>query len=217
MKARIREAVARLIDPSGRFALFTLASAGSFLHDIGWFRSFRQKECVDLAGRPIPWITYASLQFLEPRLKREMSVFEYGSGSSTLWWAERVRQVISCEHDESWHARVSKRCPSNVQLHQIALVTGGEYSRKVGQCEVAFDIVVIDGRDRVNCARNAVGALKQGGVIVWDNSDRELYREGYEFLASSGFRRLDFWGMGPLSPARWCTSVFYRPGNCLEV
>jgi hypothetical protein len=217
MKRGIKEAVARLVDRTELFALYLLGTNESFLRDAGWFRSFRQRESVDAGGRPIPWMTYASLRFLEPRLNRELSVFEYGSGSSTRWWAERVRQVVSCEHDREWHARLVKTCPSNVQLFQIDLVPGGDYSRKVGQYDAAFDVIVIDGRDRVSCARNAVGALKAGGVIVWDNSDRDLYREGYEFLEGRGFRRLDFWGMGPINIVSSCTSIFYRPDNCLGV
>jgi hypothetical protein len=80
-----------------------------------------------------------------------------------------------------------------------------------------FDIVVIDGRDRVNCAKNCTAALRSGGVLVWDNSDRVEYRDGYDFLQAAAFKRIDFWGMGALATRRWCTSVFYRPENCLNI
>jgi hypothetical protein len=80
-----------------------------------------------------------------------------------------------------------------------------------------FDIVVIDGRDRVSCARNSLGALKPDGVIVWDNADREEYRPGYQFLESNGFRRLDFAGLGPLNAYQSTTAVFYRDSNCLGI
>ena len=48
-------------------------------------------------------------------------------------------------------------------------------------------------------------------------TDRVIYQEGYEFLLTNGFKRLDFWGMGPINPYSWCTSIFYRKENCLEI
>lgn len=36
-----------------------------------------------------------------------MRVYEYGSGGSTLFFAQRVREVISCEHDSAWAKQVS--------------------------------------------------------------------------------------------------------------
>jgi hypothetical protein len=35
-----------------------------------------------------------------------MRVFEYGAGGSTLFWAKRVREVVSIEHDRMWGERV---------------------------------------------------------------------------------------------------------------
>ena len=78
-----------------------------------------------------------------------------------------------------------------------------------------FDIIVIDGRHRVLCARYALEALKPDGIIVWDNTDRDRYREGYAYLESQGFQRRDFDGMGPINNFAWRTSIFYRPGNFL--
>jgi hypothetical protein len=76
---------------------------------------------------------------------------------------------------------------------------------------------VIDGRDRVNCTKASLGALKPDGSIVFDNSDRSDYESGYSFLQANEFRRLDFWGMGPINSYGWCTSVFYRTQNCFGI
>jgi hypothetical protein len=62
-----------------------------------------------------------------------------------------------------------------------------------------------------------VEGLSSRGVIVWDNSDRERYQAGYDFLRGSGFRRLDFAGPGPVDFWPWCTSIFYRDHNCLQI
>ena len=44
---------------------------------------------------------------------------------------------------------------SNVELYHFDLQYGGEYSKKVSAYVRRFDIVVIDGRDRINCANTA--------------------------------------------------------------
>jgi hypothetical protein len=81
------------------------------------------------------------------------------------------------------------------------LTYGGDYSKVVAAFEDSFDIVVIDGRDRVNCVLNCLGALKSNGAILWDDSDREQYLKGYDFLNANCFRRLDFKGLGQVSPS----------------
>jgi len=42
-------------------------------------------------------------------------------------------------------------------------------------------------------------------------------RWGQEVLKQDRFRRIDFWGMGPIEAANHCTSVFYRSNNCLGI
>lgn len=184
---------------------------------MGWFSSFSAKQAIDRQGQPIPWITYPCLYFLAERIHSNLTVFEYGSGNSTLWWASRVSRVVTCEHDKAWYERMINRLPSNASLSHIEVTAGGDYSREILKYREEFDIVVIDGRDRVNCAKNALPALKKGGIIVWDNSERLSYQEGFDYLASNGFRRIDFSGIGPVNVYSWSTSIFYRDQNCLGV
>ena len=198
------------------YSLYCLRKS-SHLKDVGWFDSFRLGVPIDGTGKPVPWMTYSSISFLEKRINSNMTVFEYSCGNSTLWWANRVKKLISCEHDRSWYDRMIKLIPRNVELHQIDLEYGGAYCRKVSEYPQAFDIIVIDGRDRNNCAKNCLNALKKNGVIIWDNSDRETYTEGYNYLLQNGFKRLDFEGMGPVNVYAWCTSIFYREDNCLNL
>lgn len=51
-----------------------------------------------------PWLVFSSIDFLDKWLKADMKVFEYGSGGSTLYFAKRVKEVISVEHDKEWYA-----------------------------------------------------------------------------------------------------------------
>jgi hypothetical protein len=53
-----------------------------------------------------PWLTFGAIQFIKKIARRDMTVFEYGSGGSTLFWAERVDRVFSIEHNREWHKRM---------------------------------------------------------------------------------------------------------------
>ncbi len=192
-----------------------LLRARSYLLEVGWFESRRRKDSVDAAGAPIPLISYPALDFLARRITAEMAVFEYGSGNSTLWWGARVRRVVACEHDAAWFQRVRTAAPDNVSVLHVPLTAAGRYASQVLAYPGEFDLVAIDGRERVACARNAPTGLSAGGVILWDDSDRARYAAGVEFLREQGFRQLPFVGMAPVSGRRKETSLFYRDGNCL--
>jgi len=198
--------------------LYAIASlrfgANCYLRDRGWWESFRARGAVDGNWLPIPWYTYPAIDFLSSRVKSDWKVFEYGSGHSTLWWARHVAQVTSCEYDSTWFDIVETRRPGNVSLlHRNT--GGGGYARVLEDYPARFDVVVIDGMERVECARYAAPALNAGGIVIWDNSDKNKYTSGMDLLQSQGFKRLDFDGPGPGAVRGWSTSVFYRTGNCL--
>ena len=188
-----------------------------YLERIGWFRSWEERLPVDRDGNGLPWFTYPLIAFLKGKIQSDMCVFEYGSGNSTLWWGKQVSSLTSCEHDLEWYNSLKQRIPSNVKYIHCELEYGGQYCRTILEYKNRFDIIVIDGRDRVNCAKNSLGALKDDGVIIWDNSNREKYQDGCSYLIQNGFRRLDFEGLGPVGIHEWCTSIFYRDKNCLEI
>lgn len=188
-----------------------------YLDKIGWVRSVRKKVSVDREGGPLPWITYPAIEFLKPRIQPDFHVFEFGSGNSTLWWSARVAKVVACEHDQKWFDRMKDQMPQNVEYLYHELVPGGAYCQAAGAYPGQFDVLVIDGRDRVNCAKNSLTALKPSGVVILDNSDRKRYAEGCAFLVENGFRRLDFNGLSPINIVGTITTVFYRPSNCIGV
>lgn len=206
----------RVLARSGLFATYQFWHR-SYLRESGWYRSVREQKPVDSKGNPIPWITYPALEFLEGRVAKDMTVFEYGCGGSTLWWAGKVARVVASEHNLQWFETMRQLVPANVELCHAQLGGEGDYSRQILKYKNAFDIIVIDGRERNACAKNALGALKEGGVILWDNSERERYAEGQEYLLQNGFKRLDFTGLGPLNFYAWGTSLFYRSNNCFGV
>lgn len=200
------------------FDLYSLAQLRDRgpLVDYGWFRSFNAKKPVDRSGNPLPWFSYPMQYFLEKRIQPHFSVFEFGAGNSTLWWSQKVSQVISCEHDPEWYNIIKKTAPSNVTLLYIDM-SNDDYSGTLKQTSKKFDIIVVDGEERVQCTKRAIEYLVSNGVIILDDSDRPEYAEAVQYLHENGFLQIEFYGMTACVNVGKETSVFYRPGNCLNI
>ncbi len=188
-----------------------------YLKETGWIESFIHGMPVDKYLNPLPWVTYPYIDFISDRLNPDMEVFEFGSGNSTIWYANRVKSVISVEHDKSWYEYMLLRIPKNVTLIFMELDYGGKYSKCIHNFEQNFDIIIIDGRDRVNCIKNSILKLKDRGVIILDDSERIEYNEGIKDLLNKGFKRIDFWGISPGLFYKKCTTIFYKENNCLGI
>jgi len=185
------------------------------LKEWGWFRTFDNGRSEDRHGKPLAWFTYAFLHFIEPRLERSLVVFEYGCGNSTFWFAPRVGKVFSVEHHPAWHDYIVQRKPVNAQ---IALAQErGEYLAQIEKFGQRYDLIVVDGIHRNECMDIAPNYLSDRGVVVLDNSERPEYAPATEALLSKGFRKIDFYGMAPVTPLAGTTTVFYRDGNCLGI
>ena len=89
---------------------------GGALVESGWYKSFQSERPVDRNGEPVAWYTYPCSAFLETHLNPSMRVFEYGAGNSTLWYAERVAQVVAVEHDPEWAEILLSKLLTNCEL-----------------------------------------------------------------------------------------------------
>lgn len=189
----------------------------NYLTEQGWYISSIEKKPLNGNGEPIPWINYPSLDFLNERIKTDFRVFEWGSGNSTIWWSNKVEEIISVEHDYNWYKYVKELINNkNTNIIHKELIYGEDYCREIGNHGL-FDVVIIDGRDRSNCAKNSIENLKNNGIIVWDDTERSYYKEGIDYLKKKGFKMLTFSGMKPLNKEKSQTSIFYRENNCLDL
>ncbi len=163
-----------------------------------------------------PWWGRSVIDFVKKYLDNSLSVFEWGAGNSTLFWSAHVKEVVSIEHNKQWYERMLKIVPENVAIKYCELEYGGGYCAAILNEKKKFDIILIDGRDRVRCAQNAVLRLKERGIIIWDNSERESYKKGYEFLKEQGFKQFEIssliYGLPGIEDF---TSIFYKEDNLL--
>jgi tRNA A58 N-methylase Trm61 len=211
------KALATLIGKPQRLnALLSYGHKG-YLATIGWFTAFDTHQAVDQNGEPLPWVTYSFIDFIKTRLHPDLSIFEYGSGNSTLFYAKKVRRVVSVEHDEAWYHKIVKEKAVNAEMIFTALETDGEYAKKASLLGEKFDVIIVDGRDRVNCCKHSVAALSPTGVLILDDSEREIYQQARVFLTQKGFKELPFTGISPGLFYNKTTSVFYKESNCLNI
>ncbi len=191
--------------------------AESYLHITGWMESIKRGYPCKPDGTELPWINYPAIAFLEQRLNRSLTMFEYGCGFSTLFYARLIKKVTSVEHNKIWYERIRTQTPPNVTVLHRAIDEDGQYCRSISNTPESYDIIVVDGKDRVNCIRQSINRLSDQGVLLLDDSKRLIYAEGFQLMYDNGFRSLDFEGLKPTGLISNRTTVFYRNENCLGI
>ncbi|MFA6946116.1 MAG: FkbM family methyltransferase [Pedobacter sp.] len=210
------ESYTSLLSPARIRTLLSFGVKG-YLSEIGWFKAFEIKSPVGRNSEPIPWVTYSFIDFIADRIQKNHTVFEFGSGNSTFYYAQRAQKVVSVEHDKTWYDKISTSKPLNSEMIFCELQKDGDYSKMPETMGLKFDIIIVDGRDRVNCCYHSLGALSEKGVVVLDDSEREHYAAAINFFKEEGFRALSFSGISPGLFYRKSTSVFYKDNNCLGI
>ena len=211
------KALATLMAKPNRLKALLSYGHKGYLDSIGWFTAFDRKQAVDGKGKALPWVTYSFIDFIRERITKTQHIFEYGSGSSTIFYAERAGKVTSVEHDKGWFDKVKGTSPANAEMIFCELHRDGEYARKAMLLNKKFDIIIVDGRDRVNCCKYSLEALSPDGVIILDDSERKVYQPARVLLKENGFKEISFSGISPGLFYEKATSVFYKASNCLGI
>ncbi|MCH7880829.1 MAG: FkbM family methyltransferase [Proteobacteria bacterium] len=189
----------------------------SYLKESGYLESAINYKPIRRDGSPLPWMNYSIISFLEQRLSKDLSLFEYGSGNSTLFFSNLVSSVVSVECNREWYEYVVESMPENVKLILCDPFDSETYSKIIQQQERKFDVVVVDGEDRVNCLINAQGCLTEKGVMILDDSKGEGWHSVIDQLQKQGFKKLDFEGLKPGRTSGYRTTIFYKNENCMGI
>ena len=216
LKEKLKTIFRLISEPRVLSSLISLRTWG-YLVDMGWFNSFKSSKPVDKEGSPIPWFSYPAVEFLSERLNNKMAVFEFGSGNSTLFFSDRVNQVVSVEHNKDWYDKISKQAPVNSRIVYVKADQSNEYTDILKRSNQKFDIIIVDGIYRNECLIESISYLTDGGVIILDDSERLEYSDGIDRIINHNFKRLDLWGISAGYLYRKSTSVFYKEKNCLDI
>lgn len=176
----------------------------------GQYKSVKNSSSINERGEPIPWYTYPAIEFLNQFDFSTKKVFEFGSGNSSLYWSERCLSLISIEHEDVWFKKMNDNIRSNQSL--FLKKNKDEYVKSINSFDTKFDIIIIDGVFRRDCAIEVEKNLNlESGIVILDNSD--WYAKTAKFLRDSmNMIQVDFHGFGPINNYTWTTSLFFTRG-----
>lgn len=182
---------------------------------ISWKKSFADGFSRDENGAAVPWMTYPAIEFLKNKITKEHEIFEFGCGASTLFFARNAKRVVGLETNEIWlkivREMLAKEESENVEITLMADgLTNLLYENFAKNSGQKFDLIVIDSLKRFECAKNVIEALKVGGMVILDDSERKNYAKIFRFFESAGFEKRDFFGIAPAQLRVKNTTVFTK-------
>lgn len=130
-----------------------------------------------------PWIPAPAVRALEGMLDDKMSGLEFGSGRSTVWYANRLNHLVSIEDHKEWYNEVQKQLEaggvSNVDYvfksSQTNENSRSDYCTYIDSFDnESLDFIVVDGKHRDTLANKATQKLVAGGILLLDDSERYL-------------------------------------------
>ncbi len=157
--------------------VLSLIARGSFRHLLGHLGYFlyRRKFPGD------PWLAKPANSILKSFLANQDVGLEFGSGRSTVWFAQRVSAITSIEHDPIWHAKVTKELALQSLRNVDCLLVEKDVDDEKGQDSAyvraadklsknSFDFILVDGAYRDNCALASLELLRPGGILIIDDA-----------------------------------------------
>lgn len=128
-------------------------------------------------------------------LKKEVSVLEWGSGNSTLYYPKILKKDSywhAIEHDNLWYKNIKNQIDTlnneSIKITHIEPATQWKpgtgdgtfeefrnyvlYPLKLG---VMFDYIIIDGRARPHCMKAGWEILNSDGIMILHDAQRKIY------------------------------------------
>lgn len=135
-------------------------------------------------------------------------MLEWGSGGSTVWFADRLpagAELISVDHDREWHGKVAECLRGRLNVRLVLSEPTGPLGRNAtieeedvrplrGLVHAAdefagdrkFDVILVDGYARGACLRHAGRLLAPGGVVFLHDAQRPWYDDAKQSLTMWG-------------------------------
>ncbi|SMP19903.1 hypothetical protein [Algoriphagus winogradskyi] len=185
----------------------------------------------------LPWINHFAYKKLESLLKPDMNVLEFGSGGSTMFLKNKVKSIYSIEHDGEWFKEVVKNAGAHpgltLNLHipekennqdfpDLYKSVNGMYCDGFTFQNYAhaadhlpdgsIDLLIIDGRVRPACLIQTISKLKSGGILLFDNTERNSYQPFLEKYLK-GWKSEKYQGVTVCHAFFSETSIYWKPSE----
>jgi capsular polysaccharide biosynthesis protein len=115
-----------------------------------------------------------------------VSVLEYGSGGSTIFLLRQGAAVTAVEHHELWADALQEAATERGVDEKLVMLRRDRPYHDVPDEfpeDTQFDILLVDGRERIDCLRRAISRVKPDGLVLLDDSQRPRYWPAFELLA----------------------------------
>jgi predicted O-methyltransferase YrrM len=167
----------------------------------------------------LPWWSFAAIDAAD-RLFPGKRIFEWGSGGSTLRYAQKGAQLTAIEYDSVWMAAVQTALQKAgvadlvsmryipFDFDQPAHFASSAYCQAIS--DISWDVVIIDGQDksfreRITCFRQAEPLMQPGSIILVDDFWR--YRELLSSNRAKNVQVLE--SVGPCRVGVTSTAMFF--------
>ncbi len=203
-----------------------------------WCLSNKLGMAVDENGNNIPWFSYSAVDFLQKYCQQHqnLQVFEFGSGSSTLFFQRKKYRTFSLETSKTWFNIITQKLSalmsgvwqenyfSNQNKINGAVVfllenayQNPNYYQFLPQnfnSKQQFDIILVDSLHRLQCVWHSLTFLKPEGLLIVDDFERKNYHKIAQHLAEKNFYQLNVvdLAVGQLkikNTAIFCKNKFY--------
>ncbi len=154
----------------------------------------------------LPLMNSEEIVDLVSYLSKHTFMLEIGGGKSSIFLSKIVKQLVTLEHDRKWANQISDFGnidhsswdlhvvePNWPQSHCFQPAEPGQFDNYVNFISTLednkFDIVLIDGRDRVRSTLASLPNIKQGGIIlIHDFWNRSKY---HSLLSNPGMELIE--------------------------
>lgn len=167
----------------------------------------------------IPWWSFKSIWKTEKILHKNIKVFEFGTGGSSIYFARRARRIECVEDEDSWATDVRQKAQSMMLTNLIiyhkkfnffkpSKFKSSDYLQTLNDTD--YDVIIVDGKEEAETVRDicfwkAENHLKKGGIIILDDS----WRYPQIFKKNRALRIEKMKGLGPCRLGVTETSFFY--------
>jgi predicted O-methyltransferase YrrM len=126
-----------------------------------------------------PWVVPEALDEIARRLRHEDKVFEWGSGLSTPWLAERAGTVTAVEHNAAWAKKASAMLEQKALRNaEVRLVSEAQYFAQLDAvADGSLDLIMVDGMENGRTLGLSLPRLRPGGLLVLNRAQDTLPSE----------------------------------------
>jgi predicted O-methyltransferase YrrM len=140
----------------------------------------------------IPYMNEIEIVHMMKYIDRNVELLEIGGGGSTMFFSKFVKKITTIEHNKSYSEMLFSALhkyrknwelhlvePNFPQQHPFQPAQSGQfdnYIKSIQEIDGKFDVILIDGRDRVRSVNASVDKLKTNGyMIIHDFWNRPKY------------------------------------------